>query len=241
MTNLYEHARRTFLRDAALTSGGLLLTGLVPAGHGQVPATQPGAKEGTVVSPAEDLMREHGVLSRILLIYDAAARRTEARLELPRDVIVKAADLVRRFVQDYHEKLEEKYLFPRFERAGVLVDLVAVLRLQHQAGRRVTDEILAGAKGPLGPDLVAALGAFNRMYRPHKAREDTVLFPALHTVFSSREYDALGDSFEDRERELFGPHGFEKVVADVAELEKTLGLYDLGQFTPSVRGSGGAP
>src|SRR5207302_4790012 len=42
---------------------------------------------------------------------------------------------------DYHEKLEEDYLFPRFEKAHKLVDLTTVLRAQHQAGRRLTDRI----------------------------------------------------------------------------------------------------
>jgi hemerythrin-like domain-containing protein len=239
MTPRDEHARRTFLRNAALASGGLLLAGLAPAGRSQTPATQPGAKEGQEISPAEDLMREHGALSRILLIYDEAARRIELRTELPLEPVVKAADLVRRFIQDYHEKLEEDYVFPRFEKAHQLVDLVEVLRVQHQAGRRVTDEILAGAKDPTkSSNLAAALRAFGRMYRPHKAREDTVLFPAFHALLTPREYDALGDSFEDKEHELFGLEGFEKVVRDVAELEKTLGLYDLGQFTPLAAAGG---
>ena len=31
---------------------------------------------------------------------------------------------------------------------------------------------------------MTAVEAFIRMYRPHEAREDTVLFPALHKVFT---------------------------------------------------------
>ena len=42
----------------------------------------------------------------------------------------------------------------------------------------------------------------------------------------------LGEEFEDKEEELFGEGGFEKVVAEVAELEKRLGIYELAQFTP---------
>jgi hypothetical protein len=33
------------------------------------------AKTGEEISPAEDLMREHGVLSRILLVYDDISMR----------------------------------------------------------------------------------------------------------------------------------------------------------------------
>jgi len=70
------------------------------------------------------------------------------------------------------------------------------------------------------------------MYRPHEAREDTVLFPAFRTIVSTHEYDALGDNFEKKEDELFGDDGFFKVVDKVADLEKRLGIYELAQFTP---------
>ncbi len=72
------------------------------------------------------------------------------------------------------------------------------------------------------------------MYRPHAAREDTVLLPALHEIMTVKEYDVMGDEFEDREHELFGKGGFERIVGEVAELEKALGIEDLAQFTPSV-------
>ncbi|MBZ5670503.1 MAG: hemerythrin domain-containing protein [Acidobacteriia bacterium] len=80
--------------------------------------------------------------------------------------------------------------------------------------------------------LSQSLHEFIRMYRPHEAREDTVLFPALRPIVSPREFAALGEQFEDKEHELFGEKGFEKMVEKVAELEKTLGIYDLAQFTP---------
>ena len=42
---------------------------------------------------------------------------------------------MREFVEDYHEKLEEDFLFPEFEKRNELVPLVKVLREQHAAGR----------------------------------------------------------------------------------------------------------
>jgi hypothetical protein len=70
------------------------------------------------------------------------------------------------------------------------------------------------------------------MYASHEAREDTVLFPALHTIVSRNEYDSLGEEFERKEHRLFGKEGFEGMVPKVAEIEKQLGIYDLRQFTP---------
>jgi len=70
------------------------------------------------------------------------------------------------------------------------------------------------------------------MYRPHAAREDTVLFPALRSVVPPKEFEAMGDAFEDQEHQLFGKAGFEGVVVQVAKLEETLGIEALDQFTP---------
>ena len=78
------------------------------------------------------------------------------------------------------------------------------------------------------------LQQFIRMYEPHEAREDTVLFPALRSVVSKHEFAALGEDFEKKEHQLFGEEGFEKMVDRVATIEKSLGIYDLAQFTPKI-------
>jgi hemerythrin-like domain-containing protein len=78
------------------------------------------------------------------------------------------------------------------------------------------------------------MAQFIRMYNPHEAREDTVLFPTFRKIVSGDEYDALGEDFEKKEHQLFGDDGFEKMVDRVADIEKTLGIYDLAQFTPKV-------
>ena len=185
-------------------------------------------------------MREHGVLNRVLLIYEEGLRRLRAKEEVTPEVFHRSATLVRKFVEDYHEKLEEEHLFPRFVKAATLVDLVEVLRAQHEAGRRLTADILGLATttatttagdARTRQTLVSRLRSFVRMYRPHEAREDTVLFPALHRLIPERQYRALGDRFERREHELFGERGFEGVVDEVAAIEKSLGIYDLAQFT----------
>jgi hemerythrin-like domain-containing protein len=242
-------SRRGFLGAAALAGTGLLVAGLGGVTTGRAQERDTVGSAGTApakggqeaepeVTPAEDLMREHGVLRRILLVYDEAGRRLDADRSMPVDAVLAAAQIVHSFVEEYHEKLEEDELFPRFRAAGKQVDLVDVLLLQHQAGRRLTDVIIANASADALKDparrkqLRDSLAAFVRMYAPHAAREDTVLFPAIRTVCSGVEYDALGDRFEQKENELFGENGFAKMVERVAGIERALGLYDLAEFTP---------
>lgn len=235
--------RRTFLGRGAVLCGSLAVPTLVvgaqnPAPKGPAEKDKEQARGDEGISPAEDLMREHGVLNRVLLIYDEHLRLLAAKQPFDGSVLAGAADIIRHFVEEYHEKLEEDFLFPRFRKANKLVGLVDTLLAQHKAGRDLTAQIreLAGVatlKYVSDSDkLAAALRAFLHMYRPHEAREDTVLFPAFRSIVSAHEYDALGDDFEKKEDELFGDEGFFRVVDQVATLEKKLGIYDLAQFTP---------
>lgn len=122
-------------------------------------------------------MREHGVLNRVLLIYDETVRRLDAEQDVPPSAIRDAAAIVRSFIEDYHERLEEAYLFPRFEKEHRLADLTSVLRTQHRAGRRLTDQVtqlasLQTLKEAARADMLkSTLRQFNRMCRPHEARE----------------------------------------------------------------------
>jgi hemerythrin-like domain-containing protein len=204
------------------------------AGALLLPATAWAKKEekDEEVTPLEDLMREHGVLNRVLLIYDEAVRRLGAGKELPRESVGAAARLIQRFIEGYHEKNEEEFIFPRLEKAGKQVELVKTLRAQHVAGRTVTQEILKLSAGGDKARLADRLGAFTRMYRPHEAREDTVLFPAFRPLVKEKEYDELGEKMEAAEHRAVGEGGFEKAVDEVAQLERALGIYDLPQFTP---------
>jgi len=227
--------RRTFLSGtASIVTSTLALPLSALAAQTKTPPPKPAKKQEKEedVSTNEDLMREHGVLNRILLIYDEGLRRIQANEKFDSTVITKSAGLIKSFIEDYHEKLEEDHIFPRFEQSGKLVELTVNLRAQHAMGRRVTERNAATAKGGDLQTLRASLAAFNRMYRPHEAREDTVLFPALHSLVSKHEYDAMGEEFEQIERKTFGGDGFDMAVDQVAELEKQFGIYDIAQFTP---------
>jgi len=193
--------------------------------------------EDKEVSPPEDLMQEHGLLNRVLLIYDHCKSSLLSKQAFDVAVILNSANIIRTFVEDYHEKQEENYLFPRFKKANQLTDLVDTLLQQHRAGRNITDQITQITKQATRTDaenqkLIDLLTAFNAMYRPHEAREDTVLFPAFRKIVSQHEYDSLGEEFENNEHKLFGEGGFEMMVNKVAALEKQLGIYELAQFTP---------
>ena len=229
----YLSKRKDFIKTGLITIAGIATLNLLPGCKDKEEGKE---KE---VSPPEDLMQEHGLLNRVLLIYDACRIHLINKESFPMEAITNGAGIIRTFVEDYHEKQEENYLFPRFEKANMLTDLVQTLRRQHKAGRIITDQVTQITKTKSLADtetqkLIELLTAFNTMYRPHEAREDTVLFPAFRKLVSQHEYDSLGEEFEDNEHKLFGEGGFETMVEKVAAIEKSLNIYELSQFTPKL-------
>jgi hemerythrin-like domain-containing protein len=222
------------LTSIAAVAGGLALS---PTAATFAAAKEKGEAKEPEVTPPEDLMREHGVLDRCLLVYEACIRKFSANEDFDPAVIGSTAEIVRDFIENYHEKTEEQAVFPRFRKAGKLVALVDTLTIQHDAGRRVTARILQAAPGSRKDgderrQVVDGIQAFIAMYRPHAAREDTELFPLLRKVVSPHEFDAMAEDFEKQERQLFGDDGFEMMLHRVNTLEQQIGIADLAQFTP---------
>jgi hemerythrin-like domain-containing protein len=228
--------RRSILKAGAVSLACLPALASAPSQEKNADKVDPDAG----VTAPEDLMKEHGVLNRCLLIYEEAIRRLRYKEHVAPEVFNQTAELIRSFVEEYHERNEEKYIFPVFEEHKKLVDLVQTLKTQHKAGREVTARILRLST----PDqfrsqdsrtqLIDSCQSFIRMYRPHESREDTVLFPALRTLLTPRQVEALGDKMEEDEHKVLGDEGFEKSVNKVASIEKVLGIYNLAQFTPKV-------
>jgi len=191
------------------------------------------------ISAPEDLMREHGILRRVLIVYrESAVKLRQDPNSVPLDVLEKAAQLFRAFGQDYHEKkLEEAFVFPSIKKSGNVTSVYAdVLTAQHARGREITDFFLAVTAADKIPAtkveaFITALESFARMYEHHAAIEDTIIFPAWKEAIGSQELDDMSAKFEELEEEMFGEDGFEAALRRIAEIEESLGLANLGMFT----------
>jgi hemerythrin-like domain-containing protein len=220
--------RRDLLAGIGGVSCGMILTGRALA------VVEPEPSEeimGGEVTATEDLMREH-----------AAKLRNNPSAVLP-DAIQKTAKLFRAFGEDYHEKkLEEAFIFPAVKKAGgVAAGYTDILIEQHNRGREITDYILSVTKAAKiehsDAELLAkVLESMVRMYRPHAAREDTVIFPAWKLTLTAKQLDKMNDKFEDIEKEMLGENGFENAVKQISDIESELGLADIAQFTaPTIK------
>jgi hypothetical protein len=229
--------------NKATSRRGLLhvgaLSGVVAASGLALPVlardTKKTGAEETVLPP-EHLMRGHAILARVLLIYEGGMRRMGQGEDIDPAIYSQAAEITKAFIHDHQEKMEEELVFTRFKTGGRMVELVGVLANQHQAGSKLTERILAAAPQARNREPREAMGrdiqALIAMYRPHMAREATDLFPALRHLVTADEYADMADEMDKRERQAFGADGFEKTAKKVADVEKVIGIEDIGVFTP---------
>lgn len=243
-----DEIRRRLLTGLSLAGAGVLLnacrntpssTGSATNEDNKKDETKPGEAEQVEVTATEDLMREHGILRRALLVYqESATRLRQDPASVPPDALEKTANLFRVFGEDYHErKLEEVFIFPTVKKApGAAPAYVDILLAQHVRGREITNYLLSISKADRIPSnstetLAKTLESFVRMYEHHAVIEDTIVFPAWKAAAGQSQLDEFGARFEDIEQEQFGDDGFEVALKRMEEIETSLGLSNLEMFT----------
>ena len=133
---------------------------------------------------------------------------------------------------EYHQQLEQDYVFPIVQKDEQYRELVDTLLTQHEAAKCLTDHTLAMLQSEFDHKrLSALLSDFIDMYEPHSAREDTVVFPAFHQMTPADAFSELGELFESIEEQKFGENGFGTILGQVEQIEQMLNIYDLDMFT----------
>lgn len=187
------------------------------------------------ITPIEDLSREHGLLNRALLIYEEFIRRLNNYNIDKIKLLFTTAAIIRIFIEDYHEKSEENYIFPILLSKNVnkkYVNIVDLLIKQHNIGRMITNKILKLSSSYEIDDitrsyLIRCMTSFIQMYRYHEAIEDTEIFPKMRELLSNDEYKKLSDILEEEDEKKLGENGYKKYLGYIQEIEKKLNINTL--------------
>ena len=183
-----------------------------------------------LISPVQDLMLEHGILRRILLIYRHFIKNLNQGDTPNLPLLFRAVQMVHFFIENYHEKIEEMYLFPAFKKSGLEKSLIDELENEHEMGRSITSELLEQLSQS-DPDLnwtVSKLTKYVDFYEKHSAEEDTIIFPQFPELVSKVEYRNLAKLMESSEETILGKDGVEGLLMEISVIEKELGIGDHG-------------
>lgn len=190
------------------------------------------------IPATEDLMYEHGILNRLLLIFEKNIENIDGK-GFSIDLLKASLDILQSFIQDFHERLEEDYIFPLFHEHKESIPLIQILKEQHIQGREITNRLqtILNSKEITtqnNEEIKVLLQKFVTMYRPHESREDTVLFPYVRNFLSEKEFHELGETFERLEHKFFGVNAHQTILEKIINIEKELGIFNIDCFTPYI-------
>lgn len=199
-----------------------------------------------MISAVEKLMQGHGVLRRILLVYEEVLRAMSppeapgegesgpAVVELIGG-LVETTTLLQSYVQGYHERMEESYVFPRVEKfykgAGAAA-LVVTLRRQHVIAGRLSVDVLVAARMADLKKLHERLGSLVTLYHAHTTWEDTDLMSAFRQTLTRDLSNELAEKFCTIERRLFGSDAEAHILSQISNVEHRFGIYSPAEFEP---------
>lgn len=198
------------------------------------------ALEEKVATPIENLMKEHGIIMRILAIYDRVVSDEASGKALNVSAINRTTIICRDYIGKHHDACEERYIFPRFREANYIVEIINELHNQHVAALLITKQmsLLSSAGGSLDKNSTRKLTdyctAISRMYRPHMAWEQTIVFPTFYDIVSMEYVRDIQKEMEAEEQQILGDTGFRGLVGRLSEIEKEVGTYDLRNYTPKL-------
>ncbi len=165
----------------------------------------------------EDLFQEHGVLRRLLVLFD---RFVTIRSVDPR-VLIPATTLFAEFGADYHAKTEEKMIFPIFAKSAACH--VQEFKREHKTATAMVKAIASFAKYGHMNDLCHTIPAFTELYHSHSAREDLIIFAKLRTKLGDRRLHTLSVEVEEFKADILGENAFAEAVKMLNDIEMTYG------------------
>ena len=174
----------------------------------------------------EDLMKEHALVTRILIIYDKCVEiLSESPILSTISIVKQTAQIVRNFVENYHEYIEETYIFPLFSNDKKYDILIKELIHQHTISREITSSIITDIENIENiKNVIDNIKKFNKIYVAHINVEDLSLIKNVRSHISEDEFIKLSKKFDEIEDEKLGKHGFKKILKELILIEHKLGI-----------------
>lgn len=179
----------------------------------------------------ELLMQDHEITERMLAALEKAF---DAPQGPDPELVLKARDYVRDYVDACHNQKEERHLFPLLERHGLSRDSgpVAVMLAEHERGRALIGrlaplcEAYAAGDGAQLAALRQTFAEYAGLVKDHFWKENDILFPMGENVLSEADGAAVVRGIAEIEAAA-GPQTRERYHGLAQEIIQAVGLDDL--------------
>lgn len=174
---------------------------------------------------SEDLMYEHALLDRIILLLEHINIKLVDDLDISKKMeqIIILITIVKDFIENFHEKMEEKYIFPYFSKHEKYKEYINILIFQHIESNKITNKIIEYAKEN-NKELNSMIHQFIYMYRAHANRENTIIFKKIKKIIPIDEYKKISEKMDLLEDEQFGKGAYDKFLKMIIDIENYYNL-----------------
>jgi hemerythrin-like domain-containing protein len=151
----------------------------------------------------EEIARDHRLTVRVVVLIDRCVERLGRGDPVPAALLAGVVDFLDGFVDAYHDRKEETFLFPAMAlRPDVhhgfpVPDLVADHRRVHDYLDDVRQMVHALQDGHPGAERRAAivLGNYGALLRQHLAQEEHVLLPMAQRQLRPEQFQRAAEGF----------------------------------------------
>jgi len=176
----------------------------------------------------QDLRDEHQGILAMLAVVEAAAFRLRDGKDVPRDLMLNAAEFFRNFADKRHHGKEEDRLFPKLIEFGIsdAGGPLGVMKEEHIRGRAFVRAMLdAAQKFAQGDASVAHALArttldYVAMLRDHIDKEDNVFFPEADRALPESVQRELKRAYDEFEANVMGAGVHERYHAMIDAYQK---------------------
>lgn len=171
------------------------------------------------VSPLDQLVADHDVIQRALVLVEDVAECLEHDQVAPENLHKWLMNFFSEFVDKYHHHKEEHGLFPLLELAGIPREggPVGIMLREHEQGRELVRAMAQTSEE--GQPSARLITEYLSFLRAHIEKENRVLFPLANEVLDDHQKQELSEIFETIKQQTLGDQRYKKLLTELETME----------------------
>ena len=148
------------------------------------------------MSATEDLLQDHLFIRRLQVVIEKCYTQLNEGKEIPIGDLVKIADIIEQFVDQFHHGKEENSYFPKTESKGSYSEEIRKFIIEHEFGRRIARRLRIHLEESLqGKDTREPLARYLKTYSifilDHTSKEDSFFMRLKEKQSLSQEEERM--------------------------------------------------
>jgi hemerythrin-like domain-containing protein len=148
------------------------------------------------MSATEDLLLDHIFIRRLQVVIEKCYTRLHEGKKIPIGDLVKIADIIEQFVDQFHHGKEENSYFPKTESKGPYSEEIRKFVIEHEFGRRIARRVRIYLEEFLqGKDTREPLARYLKTYSvfilDHTSKEDSFFMRVKEEQSLSEEEERM--------------------------------------------------